>query len=106
MYKFLHKKRDPHIKDLVSDQVKNQKIIEKVCEVVRMLQFTELGRQSSIEGVTKAFYNNPMMIYHSEMKYAGEIVLPLINKIINGILVLQDYTLDKGHFKALATSIK
>ena len=32
--------------------------------------------------------------------------MPLINKVIDGKIVLQGYTLDSGHFIALANSIK
>jgi len=47
-----------------------------------------------------------MLVYHKKIKEAREICLPLISKVIDGKLVLQGYTLDSGHFIALATSIK
>ena len=51
-------------------------------------------------------FDQPMLIYHEHIAESQEICLPLINKVIDGKLVLQGYTLDSGHCKALATSIK
>ena len=46
------------------------------------------------------------MVYHTKMLNVNEVALPLVNKVIKGKLVLQDYTLDSGHCRALASSIK
>ena len=35
-----------------------------------------------------------------------EVALPLVNKVVDGKLVLSGYTLDSGHCEALATSIR
>lgn len=60
----------------------------------------------SSEGFRKLFGGEPMLIYHKEIHDTQEIALPLINKVIDGKLVLQGYTLDSGHFEALAAAIK
>lgn len=50
----------------------------------------------------------PMMVYHENMRRTdwNEVALPLINKVIQNKLILQDYTLDQGHCTALARAIK
>ena len=48
----------------------------------------------------------PMLVYHKQMREWQEVALPLVNKVIDGKLVLQGYTLDSGHVESLATSIR
>ena len=48
-----------------------------------------------------------MLVYHKQIEDSQEVLaLPLINKVVDGKIVLQGYTLDSGHFIALANSIK
>ena len=80
--------------------------VKKVEQVIRALQFTELGRKMAGEVFCEILNQEPMLVYHKEMKGWQEVALPLVNKVIDGKLVLQDYTLDSGHCEALATSIR
>ena len=77
-----------------------------ITNVVKTLRFNELGRRMSIETVRSAFENDPMMVYYTKMNNTNELAFPLLNKVVNGKLILQDYTLDSGHCKALASSLK
>ena len=46
-----------------------------------------------------------MLVYLKQVAGSREIALPLINKVIEGKLVLTGYTLDSGHFTSLASSV-
>ena len=47
-----------------------------------------------------------MLEYLLKIKDAREVALPLVNKVVEGKLVLTGYTLDSGHFRSLAESIR
>lgn len=70
-----------------------------------MLEFIEIGRSMHNEVFCEIFRKQPMLIYHKKVHAEREIALPLVNKVIDGKLVLTGYTLDSGHFIALAKSI-
>ena len=70
-----------------------------------MLEFIEIGRKMKGEVFCKIFQKRPMLVYLEQIQQTNELSLPLINKIIDGKLVLSGYTLDKGHFKSLAASL-
>lgn len=89
--------------DLEKEIVTNQ--LKKQGQIVKQLKFTEFGRNMKSEGFAKLFLDEPMLVYHRSIMGHHEICLDLISKVIDGTLVLQDYTLDKGHFVALADAI-
>ena len=52
------------------------------------------------------FKEEPMLVYQQNIRDSGGLALNLINKVIDGKLVLTGYTLDTVHLEALTVSIR
>lgn len=78
---------------------------QRASQIVNELSFYQIGKEHHREIMHMALRQEPMQVYHSNLNTSTEICLPLVNKVINKKLILQDYTLDSGHMLGLAKSI-
>ena len=84
------------------DKHRDQILVRKATLPVKTMKAYEIGSQSHRPSFCSLLENDPDLIYHKIVNQAREVVLPIIPKILNGKLILKDYTLDSGNLRGLA----
>ena len=78
---------------------------QKAKGIVFHLRKIQMCRQMAQDAFLVKYNRNPVAIYNKVVDTSREITLPLIAKIFDKKLFLQDYTLDTGHLMALNEAI-
>ena len=71
--------------------------------VMKDIKFKEIFKnQFDQQGYDQLYGDDPMYIYQKKVQEEKDVMLPLVNKIKDKTLVLQDYTLNSSHCIARA----
>lgn len=71
--------------------------------VLKSLKFKEIFRkQFDAVGFEKVYKDDPIFLYQKKVYEEKDSMLPLVNKVREGRLILKDYTLNSGHCSAMA----
>ena len=71
--------------------------------VMKNIKFKEIFKnQFDQQGYDQLYQDDPMYIYQKRVQEEKDVMLPLVNKVKDKTLVLQDYTLNSSHCIALA----
>ena len=96
--------------EAVGEEVDGQKtqthlsgaVADNAMKVLNNLRFYEIQKEQRERPATDIYANDIQHIFMESMTAATEILLPIINKVENGVLPLQDYTLSIGQCRGLA----